>query len=521
MRGLLISLLSSIAAIGAIAPVAAAQEAPPAAFSAVPISQAQIDAAIGQLDGLTEGLMQQTGVPGVAIAVVHRDRVVYAKGFGVRKLGDPTPVDPDTVFQLASVSKAVGASVVAGAVGRRVVGWDDPVTKFLPWFKLKRPDTTRAVTIADLYSHRSGLPDHAGDDLEPLGYSQHQILRRLRYEPLTPIRTQYAYTNYGLTAAALAVAKAAGTPWADLSEQTLYRPLGMRSTSSRFADYEKARDQAWPHVLRDGKWVAVKEPFDPDRESPAGGVTSSVNDLAQWMRMMLADGMYEGRRVVGAEALAAMRTPHIVSSPAATPDSRPGFYGLGIFTGTDATGRVFFSHTGAFEDGAATQVSLLPSEDLGIVVLTNGEPMGLPESLVATFLDLVELGHPSRDWYALYGPAFAAAKQSPSPLAGKPRPANPRPARADRAYLGRWTSPYLGRAQIVRRDGHLVLVAGPARKEYVLTHWSGDIFTTGTGRLFGAVTFAGRDAQGRATRVTVESLDGEGTGLGTYRRAGG
>jgi CubicO group peptidase (beta-lactamase class C family) len=519
VRRLVILLLSSIVAGGAIAPVALAEDEPPGAFSALPIPPAQIDAAIGQLDGLAGQLMQQTGVPGLAIAVVHRDRVVYAKGFGVRRLGDPTPVDADTVFQLASVSKAIGASVVAGAVGRRVVGWDDPVTTFLPWFALKRADTTRAVTIADLYAHRSGLPDHAGDDLEPLGYSQAQILRRLRYEPLTPIRTEYAYTNYGLTAAALAVAKAAGTPWADLSQRTLYGPLGMRSTSSRFADYERARDRAWPHVLRNGRWVAVKAPFDPDRESPAGGVTSSVNDLAQWMRMMLADGMYDGRRVVGAGALATMRTPHIVSSPAATPDSRPGFYGLGIFTGTDATGRVYFSHTGAFEDGAATQVSLLPSEDLGIVVLTNGEPMGLAESLVQTFLDLVELGHPSRDWYAFYGPAFAAAKQSQSPLAGRPRPAHPRAARPDRAYLGRWRSAYLGRARVVRRGGHLVLVAGPARKAYALTHWSGDTFTTGRGRLFGAVTFAGRDAHGRATRVTVDSLDS--SGLGTYRRAGG
>jgi hypothetical protein len=237
------------------------------------------------------------------------------------------------------------------------------------------------------------------------------------------------------------------------------------------------------------------------------------------MRMMLADGVHDGRRVVSAAALATMRTPHSVSAAAATPDSRPSFYGLGIFTGADATGRVFFSHTGAFEDGAATQVSLLPSEDLGIVVLTNGEPMGLPESLVQTFLDLVELGHPSRDWYALYGPAFAAAKQSSSALAGRARPAHPRAARPDRAYLGRWHSAYLGRGRVVRRGGHLVLLAGPARKPYGLTHWSGDTFTTGSGRLFGAVTFAGRDAHGRATRVTVDSLNT--SGLGTYRRSGG
>ena len=512
-----VALAAGVTAVAA-ASGAVAQDEPPTAVSAVPIPPGQIDAAIGQLDGLATQMLAQTGVPGMAIAVVHDDRVVYARGFGVRRLGDPAPIDADTVFQLASVSKAVGASVVAGAVGRRVVGWDDPVIAHLPGFRLKRRDTTRNVTIADLYAHRSGLPDHAGDDLEPLGYSRAQILHRLRYQPLTPLRAEYAYTNYGLTAAALAVARAAGTPWADLSERTLYRPLGMRSTSSRFADFERARDRAWPHVLRDGTWVPIAAPFNPDRESPAGGVTSSVNDLAQWMRMMLADGVYDGRRVVGASALATMRTPHAVSAAPATPSSRPGFYGLGLNTGADPTGRVYFSHSGAFEEGAATQVSLLPSERLGIVVLTNGEPMGLPESLTQTFLDLVELGHASRDWMGLYGPAFAAAKQSSSPLAGRPRPSHPRPARARSAYLGPYRSAYLGRSRVVARGGQLVLVAGPARKTYTLRHWSGDTFTTGTGRLFGAVTFAGRDARGRATAVTVDSLNL--SGLGTYRRAG-
>jgi CubicO group peptidase (beta-lactamase class C family) len=516
MRQLATVCLASIAVLFALSGGAHAQDEPPAAVSAVSVPPGQIDAAIGQLDELATTLLAQTGVPGMAIAVVHDDRVVYAKGFGVRRLGDPAPVDADTVFQLASVSKAVGATVVARAVGEHVVAWDEPVRRHLPGFRLKRADTTRNVTIADLYAHRSGLPDHAGDDLEPLGYSQQQILRRLRFEPLTPLRSEYAYTNYGLTAAALATARAAGTPWADLSQRTLYGPLGMRSTSSRFADFMRANDQAWPHVLRNGRWVAVDQPFDPDRESPAGGVTSSVNDLAQWLRLMLADGRHDGHRLVSASALATMRTPHSVSAAAGTPASRPGLYGLGLFTGTDATGRVFFSHTGAFEDGAATQVSLLPSEDLGIVVLTNGEPMGVPESLVATFMDLVELGHPSRDWMALYGPAFAAAKQSGSPLAAHPHPAHPRAARPDRAYIGPYRSAYLGRGVVVRRGGRLVLLAGPARYAYPLTHYSGDTFTTGSGRLFGAVTFAGRDARGRATSVTVDSLNS--SGLGTYRR---
>ncbi len=517
-RRIVAALVAGLLLAGGAAGAAAAQDEPPSAVSAVPVPPGRIEAAIGQLDGLAARFLEETGVPGMAIAVVHDDRVVYAKGFGVRRLGDPTPVDPDTVFQLASVSKSVGASVVARAVGERVASWDDPIVRYLPWFRLKSRSTTRQVTIADMYSHRSGLPDHAGDDLEPLGWSRREILRRLRYEPLSPFRAAYAYTNYGLTAAGIAVAEAARTPWAELSERLIYRPLGMRSTSSRFADYVKAPNRAYPHVRRDGRWVVNDQPLNPDRESPAGGVSSSVRDLAQWVRMMLNDGVYEGRRIIAPEALAAMVTPHAVATPPATLAARPGLYGLGLFVGTDASGRVYLSHSGSFEEGAATQVSMVPSARLGIVVLTNGEPLGVPEALAQTFLDLALVGHETADWWGILKPAFEAAYESPSPLAGRPRPERPRPARPARAYLGRYHSPYLGGARVVRRDGRLALVAGPARKVYPLEHWSGDTFTTGTGRLFGAVTFAGRGRDGRATAVTVESLNG--SGLGTYRRRG-
>src|SRR4051812_18351253 len=193
-------LLGGVAVVAAwcVVPVAQAQDqadVPPPAAVATPVSQAQIDAAVGQLDAIATGLRQRTGVPGMAISVVHDDQVVYAKGFGVRNTTTGKPVDANTVFELASMSKPLGATVVARAVGQHTVAWTDLVTKYLPWFKLKDPSTTRQLQIADLYSHRSGLPDHAGDLLEDLGYGRNQVLRRLRFLPLTPIRSHYAYTN--------------------------------------------------------------------------------------------------------------------------------------------------------------------------------------------------------------------------------------------------------------------------------------------------------------------------------------
>src|SRR4051794_30598531 len=194
------------ASLFAVVPFHGFAEEPPQLYSAVPIPDHQIDTAVSQLDGLVADIMGRTGVPGMAVAVVLGGKPVYARGFGVREVGKPPKVDADTVFQLASVSKSIGGSVVAREVAARKVGWDTPVTKLLPWFALSDPSVTGMVTVGDLYAHRSGLPDHAGDDLEDLGYDRRAVLGRLRFLPLKPFRDNYEYTNFGLTAAAEAVA---------------------------------------------------------------------------------------------------------------------------------------------------------------------------------------------------------------------------------------------------------------------------------------------------------------------------
>src|SRR5258708_7786931 len=180
--------------------------------SLVPIKPQMITDAVEFLDTTLIGhVMSQTGVPGLAAAVVHDGELLYAKGFGVRDVSTGAPVDPEgaTVFQLASVSKPLSSTVVARAVGRGVVEWTDPVVGHLPLFALADPYVTEHVTLADLFSHRSGLPDHAGDLLEDLGYDQEHVLDRLRLEPLAPFPAIWNYTNFGLTAAAAAAPAAA------------------------------------------------------------------------------------------------------------------------------------------------------------------------------------------------------------------------------------------------------------------------------------------------------------------------
>jgi CubicO group peptidase (beta-lactamase class C family) len=492
---------------------------PPSAASAITVTPADVSQAIAALDAIAHDLQRRSGVPGIAIAVVHDDRVVYLKGFGVRKAGTNQRVDADTVFELASVSKPVGAAVIAGAVGRGIVKWTDPVQKYLPWFALSDPYVSRAVTIGDMYAHRSGLPDHAGDLLEDLGYDRAAILKRLALEPLDPFRITYHYTNFGITAAALAVAEAEHMSWEDLSQRILYGPLGMTSTSSRYADYANAADRAALHVRVGNAWLP-KYTRDADAQSPAGGVSSSARDMAQWLRFELANGKYGGKQIVSEEALLATRVPNLVSSPLATPESRASFYGFGIGVGYDEGGRLRLSHSGAFASGAATTVLMLPSEKLGIVVLSNGMPVGVPESIAASFFDIVEFGKVQRDWYAAYGSLFAHLFVNPSPLAGKKPPSNPKPPRLFSGYVGTYANAYYGPLTILARNGRLVMQLGPRHQTFPLTHWDANTFiympagenAVGVSR----VVFVVAPGSSRSVKVIIDNLNE--SGLGTFGR---
>jgi CubicO group peptidase (beta-lactamase class C family) len=164
------------------------------------VTSAQVDNAIREVEKLAQKEIQENALPGLAIAVVFHDKVVYAKGFGVRDVNTKAPVDADTVFQLASLSKSIGSTVVAELVGEGKITWDSKLSILDPTFAMFDPWVTREITIRDIFAHRSGLPEHAGDLLEDLEFTRAEILHRLRYQhPESSFRSHYAYTNFGLT----------------------------------------------------------------------------------------------------------------------------------------------------------------------------------------------------------------------------------------------------------------------------------------------------------------------------------
>jgi CubicO group peptidase (beta-lactamase class C family) len=485
------------------------------------ITSEQVTHAIQELEKLAQKQIQENALPGLAIAVVFQDKTVYAKGFGLRDTSTKAPVDADTVFQLASVSKSIGSTVVAELVGEGKITWDSKLSVLDPTFEMFDPWVTREITIRDMYAHRSALPEHAGDLLEDLGFTCAEILHRLRYQhPASSFRSHYAYTNFGITEGGVAAAKAYGLDWEKASEEKLYRPLGMTSTSSRYADFMARRNRALGHVLVDGKWVQ-KFKRDPDAQSPAGGVSSPVNDVAKWMRLQLANGKFDGKQVVDEKALLETHHPNMLTgfSPFT---GLPSFYGLGWNVSYDEQGRLHLNHSGAFALGAATHVNLVPVEQLGIVVLTNAYPIGIAEALGTTFLDTALYGKPTQDWFAIFKQAFSnpAAVGTVLGFDYSKAPASPAPALKTTAYLGRYTNDFFGEISIIEKDGGLAIVEGPKNKTFPMQHYDRDTFTYETedenavGR--SGITFTiGPD--GKATQVVVENLNVRGDGV--FKRA--
>ncbi|MCB1273756.1 MAG: beta-lactamase family protein [Leucobacter sp.] len=484
-----------------------------------------IDRAVASLPAMAKAALERSGVPGMAIAVVHGDRVVFAEGYGVREAGGSDPVTADTVFQVASVSKPLSATGVAAAIGRSdgALGWDTPIHELLPNFAFSDALVTENATVGDAFSHRTGLGTGAGDDLEDLGFDRATILERLRLQPLDTFRSSYHYSNFGLTVGAEAVAASRGESWQQLMSELVFEPLGMTSTSTLHDDYLGRADRAVLHAFEDGAFVA-KYDRDPDPEAPAGGVSSSVNDLAKWLRLLLAGGEFDGAQLVDQAALAQAMTPQVVSGTGPGLDGRPSHYGFGFNASPQVGGRMAISHSGAFVLGAATNFQVVPSLDLGIVVLTNGAPVGLPEAVTATFLDEVQYGASARDWVSDAAGFFAGYTVPTGDLVGETRPGNADAPPAAAALVGTYDNAYFGELRVEETEaGPVARLGAGLGTELALEPWNGAVFAyepSSESAPWGSVAsatfgFDGGDAT-KASTLKLSSFDD--FGLATWTR---
>ena len=423
--------------------------------------------------------LKDWGVPGVAIAIVKDDRVVLAKGFGVRELNKPEPVDEHTLFAIGSSSKAFTAASIAMLVDEGKLKWDDPATKHLPGFQVFDPYSTRELTITDLLSHRSGLA--RGDLLwYASSYDRAEVLRRVRYlKPSWSLRSRYGYQNIMFLAAGQIIPTITGKTWDEFIRDRIFTPLGMKSSTTSIKAFAASANVATPHSKINDKVQAVSW-RNIDNIAPAGSINSNVEDMARWVRLQLGGGMYQNQRLLSAAAIKEMQTPQTIirlegMQASLYPEAHFLTYGLGWFL-SDYRGKKVVEHGGAI-DGMRAQVAMIPEEKLGLVVLTNLHGNVLPVALMYKIFDIY-LNAPQRDWSAdmlkvrdnLEQQAKTAEKKAESE-----RVQGTSPSLALDKYAGTFQSEMYGETKVTLENDKLVLRFGP-NFTGDLQHWHYDTF---------------------------------------------
>ena len=486
-------------------------------------------ARIADLADYIEHAMPDWGLPGLAVAVVFDDQAVFAQGFGVKELGRPDPVDAGTLFQIGSVSKSFAAAAIGALVEDGLADWDDPVARHLPWFRVRDPWATRSMTLRDLLSHRSGMPEDAYPVLAVM--DARAAAERVRVlDNQAPLRQAHRYSNQGYGVAGLVVEEATGMPWGDWLRKRFFDPLGMdASAGSPFEVWDEpfvapaflgtapagrpgiadapGRNVAMPHgVARDGsRRVLAWQSYDSMQG--AGSVVSSATDMAQWLRLQLGRGSVGGRTVLGEATVDEMHAPQVASPSARlfTNGGSPGAeqYGLG-WSLTSFQGRRYVAHGGGIF-GFPAYAALLPDAGAGVVVLANGSLWTpyYPHQEVAAWVFARLTGGEERDWHGeVMARTRAVEQQVEAALAARDagRIAGTTPSLPLDGYAGVYEHEHGGQAHVesataVPAPGLRIHFGAPGSFSGELVHWHHDTFRLffdgGDGQAYGSsfVTF--------------------------------
>ena len=434
------------------------------------------------LRGLDEYIiksMADWGTPGLSIAIVRDDSVIYAKGYGVRELGKPDRVDENTLFAIGSLTKSFTTAALSILADDGKIRWDDRVTARLPGFRLADPIATEELTIRDLASHRSGLP---GNNIIFWGtsLSRKDIVERVRFLPLTArIRTRFQYSNLMYVTAGEIIAAVTGKSWDDFTQERIFVPLGMTRSEIGVAALRRSGkpNVATPHFRPPGGQTAVVPWIDLDNAGPSGSIISSAVDMAQWLRMQLGKGSYNGKQIISERMVEEMHTPQMIIPPSANMVALPGInfvnYGLGWVV-HEYHNSVVVQHGGQ-TDGMRSIGLIVPEKKIAVVVLTNEALSELPSAIAYNIVDRL-LGGPVQDWSTIIyrrmqSPGGGGASSGPQRIEGT------RPTLELARYAGTYRNQMYGDAQVSVRDGALTLQF--LGFSVPLQHWHYDTFRIG------------------------------------------
>jgi beta-lactamase class C len=371
------------------------------AFAAPP----SMDSLITQFDISAKQAMANSGAPGMAVAIVKDNQIVYMKGFGIRKAGSTAPVTTDTVFRIASVSKPFTSTLTGILVEKQLMRWDDKVVNYVPSFALKSPANTQSLTVKHLLSHTGGLPSHAYDDLIEANVSYEDVRARLRtVNPTCAPGACYNYQNVLYSVTADVIKGRTGKTYDQQMRERVFLPLGMNSASTTYEAMMSQPNAAQPHVKSGQRWVSTSIKPTYYRVAPAGGINASIKDMANWLRAQM------GHRpdVISPAVIQTITTPIMNTSSEIHKYHQTRWrqervtkaqYALGWRIYTYA-GRKMVYHRGGLE-GYRAEVAYLPEEQIGIVTLWNSGAH-VSDSLIPTLFDAY-LGLPKKNWVQLAG----------------------------------------------------------------------------------------------------------------------
>lgn len=456
-------------------------------------------------------------VPGLAVAIVHRGRLVFAKGYGVRDVRSREPVDTQTIFAIASTTKAITAAALGMLVDEGKVRWDDPVTKHLPAFQMYDPWVTREVTVRDLLTHRAGLPN--ADYLWTHGdNSRDEVIRRIRFiRPTYSFRGGYVYHNVMNTVAGAVIEAASGLTWDEFLRQRIFQPLGMTRSVTTLAEAVTKPNRAEPHG-RQSDTLRVSGNSLADGIGPAGSVWSSVADMSKWVAFLLDSGKVNGRPLLTTQTWSELFRPATILPPwnsNSAPQlrlSKPHFrsYALGWFQ-QDYLGRQVDFHTGSLTGMIAIN-GLIREEGIGVYILSNTSTE-IRHPLMFQVFDAY-LGAPARDWsaemLALQRADDAREQGQGGRGGGPPRVEGTRPSLSLDRYAGNFVDPdSLYPPVTITADNGALRYRLSSTQAGTLEHWQYDSFRVvwddwWRGR--STITFA-VGANGSADRLTVGNFE--------------
>jgi CubicO group peptidase (beta-lactamase class C family) len=417
------------------------------------------------LDEYVTRAMKTFEVPGLSLAIVQDGKVLIEKGYGVRKMGDSTPVDQNALFGIGSNTKAFTAAALATLVDEEKISWDDPVYERLPGFQMYDPYVSHEMTIRDLLTHRSGMGLGQGDLLfwPRTIYTRDEIIYRLRFmKPASSFRSRFAYDNLMYIAAGQIIPAVTGKSWEDYVRERILVPLGMNATNLSNAAFQAGDNYASPHSKVDGRLQPVAF-VSLDNAAPAGSINSSAADMAKWILLQLNRGKFLDRdgRLFSEQQSREMWSPQTIlpihDSPAALAALSPNFfdYGLGWFI-RDYHGRKLIGHTGGVL-GFVSCVMLVPEEHVGVVLLTNAEKGAAFNSILYHILDF-NFGVAPTDWITALKMAEDQREKEAAETTKKQetvRAADSKPSLPLWQYAGVYHDAWYGHATIRFEDGRL------------------------------------------------------------------